>query len=75
MPRIPSAGESLIESLKHHYIITDEKGKVDCISESLAQETGLHSQFFKTTDQLQGSMSIEDLFNSDMVTPEAQDEL
>jgi hypothetical protein len=71
LPKLSSAGESIIESLQHHYIMANDKGKIDAISGSLAAETGLHSVFFKSEDQISGSMSIEDLFNADMVNPDA----
>lgn len=71
MPKLAGASESQIEALTHHYIVTDKKGNIDSVSESLAKETGLHSQYFKSSDNFRGTLNIEDLFNTDLMYYEA----
>jgi hypothetical protein len=71
MPKLDGASESQIEALTHHYVITDIKGNIDTISESLGRETGLHASYFKSADSFMGSMNVEDLFNTDMMNYEA----
>ena len=45
--------ESIMDSLPHHYLLTDTKGIITCLTEGFWKECGLHCKFFDYSNTFQ----------------------
>lgn len=54
--------DAYLETLTHHYLISDVKGTVTCVSEGLWKECGIHSSFFDCVNNTQPSIKLDDIF-------------
>ena len=63
---IGESAEAIMDSLTHHYLITDFKGVITCVSEGLWKECGLHAKFFDYFNNLQQSLKLEHLFEGNL---------
>ncbi|TNV87947.1 hypothetical protein FGO68_gene15621 [Halteria grandinella] len=64
------------QSLKykiHHYIITDQDGNIQCVSEGLSRETGLNKRLFLGTDGFSTTFNIKKLFHVNFQLDESEE--
>lgn len=67
---IAPVSDAFLDSLPHHYLISDVKGTVTCVSEGLWKECGLHSSFFDYSNNYQPSINLEDVFLGNLTKAE-----